>query len=471
MNKREITSEVVDHALAIRFSKLPTIIQNNVKKLITDGLGVMFEGLNHDNIQIIVDHLREIGSKSTSQILGHNFSASVTDAAFINGTAIHVMDYEPMFDPPTHAVSPVLGALMALILSNHRQIGINQERDGERFLNAFTAGIELQADLRTAAITDDKEAKTNKSFFPFQKQGFHPPGTVGVMGSALACSIWLGLSNEQTCMALGMAASRAGGIAGNIGTMTKATHCGNAARAGLECALLAKKGFTASSRTLEEPGGWGEVFGGTTFNHDLLVEGMKTLRCFTSPGFAFKYWPAHTAMQIAIQAGLALYDPERKYDGEIEIEVPVFKYCNRPFPKSSDDCRFSFQFNVVQALLDGEVHPESFTDEQLARKDIQKLLGKTKIKLLEEIPADFTKMEVRVKLQDGRSSVSDRWPGHWKQPATNEQIEKKFIYCSRFLFDKRKALEIMNHLNSNITKFNLDHFLNLLVEEKMALAA
>jgi aconitate decarboxylase len=232
------------------------------------------------------------------------------------------------------------------------------------------------------------------------------------MGSALASSIWLGLNEDETCMALGMAASRACGIAANIGTATKATHSGNAARAGLECALLIKSGFTASRDTFAEPGGWGEVFGGEAFDVHSLVEGIKSMRCFTRPGFAFKRWPAHTAMQVAIDAALQLHQPHNNFCGELVIETPVFPYCNRPNPQSTDECRFSFQFNVVQALLDGKVDAQSFSESQLQRSDIKDLLTKTRLNLDRQIPADFTQMEVRIMLSDGRKAQSKTWSGH-----------------------------------------------------------
>jgi len=427
MRDRPVTREVVDSAYAIRYDQLSDNLRLSIRNLIIDGLGVLLEGLHHPNVSIIVNHLREHGAVSKSVIPGHQFSTSLPDAAFVHGIAIHVMDFEPMFDPPTHVVSPVLGALIALALNEEGRDFAPS--DALRFMNAFTAGIELQADLRTAALVNDNDARLQEHYFPFQKQGFHPPGTVGVLGSALAASIWLELTPEQACMALGMAASRAGGIAGNIGTMTKAAHSGNAARAGVECALLAKRGFTASSHTLEEPGGWGDVFGGDFFDRAQLVDGMNNLRCFSNPGFAFKYWPAHTAMQVAIHAALPLHLPGIPYEGQVHIEAPVFKYCDRPAPDSSDACRFSFQFNVAQAIIDGGVSHASFSDEQLNRPEIQRLLKQTHLVMLHEIPADFTKMEVRVKLADGRTSVSDRWPGHWKLPATQEQMKEKFMQC------------------------------------------
>jgi 2-methylcitrate dehydratase PrpD len=464
MREQPITRQVVDAAYAIHYPSLPEPTQDKIRNLIIDGMGVLIEGLGHHNVGIVVDHLRDVGGNSTSFLPGHDYATSITDAAFVHGIAIHVMDFEPMFDPPTHVVSPVLGALVALMMCDGKSSCAKRDPHGELFLNAFTAGIELQADLRTAALIADNDARVHENFFPFQKQGFHPPGTVGVMGAALASSIWLGLTTEQACMALGMAASRAGGIAGNIGTMTKAAHSGNAARAGVECAMLAKRGFTASAATLEEPGGWGDVFGGDFFDRKQLVEGMRSLRCFSAPGFAFKYWPAHTAMQVSIHAALPLHTPGAPFEGSVHIEAPVFKYCDRPQPKSTDECRFSIQFNVVQAIVDGKVTPESYSEAQLNRPDIQHLLAKTRLDMVHDIPADFTKMEVRVKLSDGRASVSDRWPGHWKLPATREQIQQKFMHCASYMFPKETAEQLFHCLSASTNQIDILQLTALLRE-------
>lgn len=465
MRDYPVTRQVVEAAFSIHYSHLPEVTRAKIRNLIIDGMGVLIEGLGHHNVAIVVNHLREVGGKSTSYLPGHDYATSIPDAAFVHGIAIHVMDFEPMFDPPTHVVSPVLGALVALMMCDSVSSCARRDPQGELFLKAFTAGIEFQADLRTAALVADNDARVHENFFPFQKQGFHPPGTVGVMGAALAASIWLGLTVDQASMALGMAASRAGGIAGNIGTMTKAAHSGNAARAGVECAMLAKKGFTASARTLEEPGGWGDVFGGDFFDRKQLIDGMQSLRCFTSPGFAFKHWPAHTAMQVSIHAALPLHTLGKPFDGEVHIESPVFKYCDRPNPTSTDECRFSIQFNVVQAIIDGKVTPESFSDVQLNRPEIQQLLANTRLEMRHDIPADFTKMEVHVKLSDGRTSSSDRWPGHWKLPATRHQIEQKFVHCASYMFEPEIARDLFNCLGGDEHQIDLLKVTTLLRNE------
>jgi len=450
------TSQVIQSARSLRFQDMPESTQATVLDLLRDGLGVLLAGLPHPNLDILKEHARIQGCAPVSPIPGTDLSTSPQEAAFILGTAIHVLDFEPMFHPPTHAVSPVLGALAALIHLKDVPPPASEQSAGDRLLSAFAAGIQLQADLRTAAQASDLAERTEVRHFPFQKQGFHPPGTAGVLGSALASALWLGLDSRQTAMALGIAASRAAGIAGNIGTMTKATHCGNAARAGVESALLARLGLTASDITLEGPGGWGEVFGGPAFDHSRLVQGMAALDCFTQPGFAFKHWPAHTAMQVAIVAALKLHAPGIPLPEHIHIQAPRFNYCNRPFPRDSDEARFSFQFNVVQALLDGRVDFSSFTDESVRRPEIHALLDRTTLELCDDIPADFTRMEVRIRLSDGRESRSDRWPGHWKAPASQALLREKFVNCARRIGSEEETAGLLDALEALPGAHSLD---------------
>ena len=77
------------------------------------------------------------------------------------------------------------------------------------------------------------------------RRGWHPTGIIGALGAAAAAAKLLGLNEMQTQMALGIAASKAGGMRKNFGTMTKPLHAGEAARSGVEAAQWAQRGFTA----------------------------------------------------------------------------------------------------------------------------------------------------------------------------------------------------------------------------------
>ena len=90
-------------------------------------------------------------------------------------------------------------------------------------------------------------------------RGWHITGSTGTLGAAAGCARLLGLDEQQTAMALGIAASQPIGMREQFGTMTKPFHPGGAARAGLMSALLAKNGFTASPRAIEAPRGYAQT--------------------------------------------------------------------------------------------------------------------------------------------------------------------------------------------------------------------
>jgi len=447
------TQKLIESAFKVDLDKIDPTTLIKAKQLFRDGFGVMLLGLEHQTIKILVDYFKDVQTREGVAILKHSIMGSSSNAAYIYGCATHSMDFEPMFLPPTHAVSPVLSPLIALI----------QEGKGnaDLLLKAFIVGIQFEADLRKGARSSDEQAAKKEHHFPFDKHGFHPPGTVGPLGSALASSIMIGLDFDKTSMAIGHAASRSSGISGNIGTMTKSTHCGNAARSGLESALLIDKGLTASMDIIECQSGWANIFAGPNFDLNSLNFGMEKLNCFTSPGFAFKKWPTHTAMQVAIDAALKLNSTDNVPD-RIDIKAPLFKYCDRPYPKDSDEARFSFQYNVALAILDGEINNSSYSNEKIQSNEVQSLLQKTHLTMDKSIPRDFGKMSVEIVINSEQKSWSDSWPGHWKTPASEEELLKKFASCTQNYWNQKKAFEISNMLMNLENENNFERLRSML---------
>src|SRR5437764_252534 len=118
-----------------------------------------------------------------------------------------------------------------------------RDRGGMDLMLAFHVGVEVASKIGDAILPRH------------DREGFHTTGTIGSFGSAAACAKLCGLTVEQTAFALGIAASEAGGIRRNFGSMTKAFHAGHAAENGSAAADLAAPGFTAASDVLDTPPG------------------------------------------------------------------------------------------------------------------------------------------------------------------------------------------------------------------------
>jgi len=235
-----VTEELCRQITATRAETLGPDCVRATRRAIMDGIAVAAAGSMEPPVRLLAAHVKAQGGARQATVWGYGFRTTSVQAAYVNGVATHVLDFEPMWLPPTHAVSPTLPVAIALAEV--------QRKDGRDVLAAVAKGIEIQGRIQFAA----------NQFEP-ERLRFHPPGTAGVMGAAVTAAHLLGLDELQLAHALGIAASRAGSLLANIGSMTKATHCGYAAASGLDAALLASRGFTASTSIFEAPRGFAAV--------------------------------------------------------------------------------------------------------------------------------------------------------------------------------------------------------------------
>ena len=286
-------------------------------------------------------------------------------------------------------------------------------------------GWEIQGRLRAASA-------------PAANPAFHPPGMVGPLGGAAASAKVLNLDTQQTQMALGMAASRTGGLTANTGTMVKATHPGNAARMGAESGLLAQAGYTASDAILEAPRGYADALFNGNMDWDVVTQGLGDSYRLVDPGFDNKRFPAQVYMQNPIEAVLNLR--ERNDLRADMVDELVLQTSGRghsgSLPKTGLDGKFSVEYCAATALLDGRVVIDSFTDQRRFAPDMEETLGK--IRVQPDAP-ESGPVKATAKLKDGRT-VSDecrRFTGSAGNPMSREQRLAKVWDCiGRVLSDQ-----------------------------------
>jgi aconitate decarboxylase len=387
-----------------------------VKQAIADGLAVALAGCREPPISIGVAHAQSLGGAPQASVWGWGHKVSVVQAAYLNAMATHVLDFEPMWSPPTHSVSPTVP--VAFALAEHRGAS------GRQVIAAVAKGLEIQGRLQFAA----------NQYVP-EELKFHPPGVAGMLGSAVVASDLLGLDVPAMQNALGIAASRAGGLLANIGSMTKCTHCGNAAASGLDAALLASRGFTANPDVLETPRGLIATFFPGEFDPAKMLAYGKPYRV-VDPGLAIKMFPSQFGTHFAITAGLDIHrqvgDPARIR--RVRIVSPVMKYVDRAQPATGLDGKFSLQYTAAAAILDGTVKIDTFTDARRFRADMADMLGRIELAQDESIPGDFHHMHIRIEAEcadGGRYEAVCRGPkGAWGvEPLTADDHRVKLRDC------------------------------------------
>jgi len=381
-----VTETLCQTIVQTSFASLPPQVVEVAKQIILDGVAVAVAGSAEDGPRIVAEHVKSLGGTASSTVLGHGFKTSPVSAAYVNGIAMNVLDYEPMWSPPTHATSPTLPTVLALAEV--------ENAPGSEVIAAFVKACEMQGRLRLAS----------RHYTP-GKLLYHPPGVVGVMGSVVAAAHLLNLDVPQLQNALGIAASRAGGLMANVGTMTKATHCGWAAAAGLDAALLAGRGFTGNMEILEAPNGYADAFFAEGFDFSALLAFGQPYR-LVDPGFAIKLFPSQYATHFGITAALELHEAIHGPEAikSVQVTMPVMPYVDRPLPRTGLEGKFSFQYTVAAALLDGVVTVRTFSDERRFRPDMVTLLPSIALTQSAEIPGELEKMwvEVAIELRGGR---------------------------------------------------------------------
>jgi aconitate decarboxylase len=418
-----LTSRICDAIVAAAAAPLDADVLRAARQLFLDGVSVAVAGARLEEApRLLLEHFEDPltgnGGGSTATVLGLGARLGTVPAALVNGAAMHVLDFEPMWLPATHALSPALAPTLAL--------GQALGASGARMLKAMVLGIEIQGRLRQAA-----------GKLQSHELQFHPPGFVGPIGAAVAAGYLLDFDAERYANAIGIAGSRCGGLFPNLGTMTKSSHCAYAAAAGLEAALLTRRGFTGT-KTLFDPApqSYGEAFFPRGFDAELLLDFGKPFRV-VDPGYAIKIFPAkfstHYAITAALMARPSISDLASVKT--IRMRAADVPSSNRPNPASGLDGKFSLQYTAAAALLEGNVGLASFTDEMLATPEMQALLGKMQVELSRDIPSIYTDgryLDLEVEMDDGTiiATRCERPRGSWgAAPITEEEHHGKARDC------------------------------------------
>jgi 2-methylcitrate dehydratase PrpD len=428
------TRDIAAAVTELRFEDLPGPVVEAARRAVLDGFANMLAGSTQPIAGPLLAHVAE-WSHGTATIAGHRVTADPFMAAFANGVFCHCLDFEVMWMPPTHPTSPTLPAILALAQTR-------PPVSGRDLITALVAGFEIQSHLSRCIVETGRQ-------WP---HGYHPPGLVGPFGAAAATGRLLGLDVDGMVQAFGIAASRAGSLMANTGTMTKSSHCGHAARMGLESALLATKGYTSAEGIFETRNGFSDAF----FDYALDVSSIaprfgRPFRMI-DPGLAMKKYPSQYPTHWSIDAALAVHGQDG-FDASHVAAVDVRVGADNESavttrPATGLAGKFSITYTVAAALLDGQVDIDTFTDERHAAEDLRDLLPKVGITLDPDIRAmDFSAAwsEVTVTTDDGRTFAAriDRPLGIWDNPLPWDGWVTKYRSCARRAVPETQAEELL----------------------------
>ena len=90
-----ILSETIGKFVAsFDFDKVPAEVIDRAKFNILDAIGIGFASVGYDFAQRLTSALLEIGGKGNQPVIGMDIRLTQRDAAHLNGTLIHGLDYD-----------------------------------------------------------------------------------------------------------------------------------------------------------------------------------------------------------------------------------------------------------------------------------------------------------------------------------------------------------------------------------------
>jgi 2-methylcitrate dehydratase PrpD len=418
---------------ATNYDNLPPETRHWARVGILDTVGVTIAGAADPSARICAGVL---GSASgPACVFGSDQRIGMLDAALVNGTASHALDFDDCNNTlGGHPSAPILPALFALA----DETGAS----GRELLTAYVTGFEAECKISMGV-----------NFYQYTR-GWHPTTTIGVFGATAACAHLLKLSDEQTATALSIAASLAAGVKSNFGTMTKPLHVGHCARSGLFAALLARDGFTASAVAFEHKQGYFEVFNGAG-NYDAakILPAWGKPWDIVEPGIAVKQYPCCGSTHPAIDAMLMLVrEHDLKPDDVARIDAWTHKrrleHTNRPDPQSTFDAKFSVQYALSRALVNRKVALPHFEGETYKDAAVRAILPRIFVApyTTEQFPADnHFAAEVNVTLKNGtvlRQKVDQPFGRTSKNALPPELLKEKFVNCATMALPAAQVEEL-----------------------------
>jgi 2-methylcitrate dehydratase PrpD len=418
----ELTRSVAEFIVNTKYEQIPDDVIALGKKTMLDGFGLALAGSASVVAPVVRQYLGTLGlARQSATVVGTNVKVPARFAAFANGVSMHADDYDDT-GSALHVAAPILPPAFALCEQGRRS--------GRDLMLAFHVGVEAAS-------------KIGDAIFPrHDREGFHTTGTIGSFGSAAACAKLLGLNAEQTAYALGIAASEAGGIRRNFGSMTKAFHAGHAAENGSVAADLASCGFTAARDVLETPLGFFQAAGGG-FDPSAIVDRLGRPWMFASPGDLIKRFPCGTIQQPVMDATLRLIaqhaikaaDVDRVEVGGNQSNVNTLF---RHRPTTGLEAKFSMEFAVAILLIDGKAGLGQFTDGSVGRAEVQEMISRVRFSADPEFDTLGREgafqavleepMIIRIHMKDGRvlSTRTEPAKGSPKNPMTYDEVADKF---------------------------------------------
>lgn len=395
-----------------------------------DLLGVMLAGGREEVVDVVAGLSRSAVDADAGVLLGRLGRRSASDAALINGTAAHVLDY----DDVAFGAHPSAVLVPAILAEAERR-----RASGLDALHAYLIGFETWGELASR----DRDS--------YHDKGWHPTGVIGPVSATAALCHLRRFEPDRCTHALSIAASLSGGVLANFGSMVKPFHAGRAASAAIMAVDLAARGMLASDDALDGKGGLLAALspcGRIDVSRQAFAAHVPY--ALAAP-LTFKKYPVCFAAHRVIDALLGLvgeHDVDEQDVGCVEISMRATQagILSESSPQTVAQAKFSVEFAAACCMLRRRVGLMDLTAPFVQDPRTRAAMTKVKKSIVPSVgdgrPGnDFATLVMK----DGRRLESG--PIDSVAPAGDPFI--KFADCCAFasIDDSRRLYDVISNLD------------------------
>ena len=409
-----------------RYEDIPGDAVEAVKKEVLDSLATALGGSSKAGVGELADMMKEWGGAGQSTIIAYGLMCPAPNAAQVNGTMIHALDYD---DGHQVALVHIGCVTISASLAVAERMG---KVSGKELITAIALGGDFMARLGLASKPGSSALAS----------GWHPTTLFGYLGAAAVAGRIIRLDEERMINALGLAYHQCGGAGSGVGdgALAKRMGPGLAARAGITSALMAERGITGERDPLEGRTGLFNTYMGGDYDPKILTAELG--KRFEGVNFGDKPYPCCGLTHACIDAALAL---KTKHDINIDQILEIIAYGGQSVyglsqppevkrnPRTIIDAQFSVPWVVAVALVKGKVTVDDFTDESIKRQEILKVAQKVSGKLIPEMSRHGVGPGgIIIKMKDGAEYQEEvaHCLGSVARPMNFADITKKFRECA-----------------------------------------
>jgi len=454
-----LSHQMAEFAINLKYEEIPAEAVKEAKRFLLDSVGCALAAVKNEDMQAMYRFTEKLGGRPEATIIGTGEKTNAPNAALMNCLLTRALDYNDIYweQDPSHP-SDIIGAALAAAEANGK--------NGREALIAIVIAYELEMRWCHAADPGVREV------------GWHH-ATLTQFVSPLVAGRMYDLDIDQMVAAVGISGSShftlGGVVAGHLTNM-KNTADPLASQAGVIAAMMAKEGYGGPVEVLEGKEGLFEVLTHVTWRPDWLLKDLGEDFMITQCGYkafpteALTHQPISAALQVCREHNITAEDV-----AEILVETTtrgadILSDPSKFAPKTKETADHSLPYVIAVAVADGNVLPDSFSDEKLVDPRIWDLLAKIKVSADPEIDALFPAVKrarVTITTLEGDSHCAqvDYAKGSPQNPMSDQEIIAKFRANTDGVVSKKRQDEIIAATWSFDQIDDLGEYINLLVQE------